>query len=521
MCSFLILLLLPPWPTLVLERSPMLSKRLVMERRLLSIAALSGKTIYLAHNGLDINKSITLRGSAGHINISSSDGTGNYIYIESKKNVTIENMTFAHSYTLKHSIIVNAGILTINNSIINSNKTYNSGGAIYNTGTLILNGDTLEKNTVSSNGGAIYNLFGTVSVNHSTISENDAHGNGGGIYSQGGAVTVSGSRILDNKAGDNAGGGIDIINGSLSMSDTHIEHNHSDQTSGGIGGGIAIEGSVAFITTSVITANTAGTKGGGIAVIKDTDNSSSSLVTLQDIIHTDNHNATYYIGKNGIGQNREAGNDDKDIAGEVTAVGTNLRISDDPSIENRGGPPTSYLPQKSPNYLGIADINGFCLDNGYGHGQVSEHADPNAKDVMFTCLSQTNEDVGTDFAGQTICQFQYLASPGVNTVTDRMANYYDPTSLQCYKNLKRLGPIGQAGFTNYCASQPQQYTGLFNDPEDRQTAYDWLCQPKDASQLPTGLSVADACALQYSTSDAIDRLANYNSIDGWECWVAI
>ncbi len=481
-------------------------------------ANLRGKTIYLVHSGLDINKAITLRGPTGRINISSGN-TGNYIGIEPTRNVTIDNMTFTNSYTLKHSILENAGNLTINNSRISGNKSYGVGGAIRNIGNLILNKDTLEKNTVGTVGGAIYNLFGIVSVNNSTISENEAHSNGGGIYSQGGVITVKGSRIANNKADDNAGGGIDIINGSLSMSETHIEQNHSDQTRGGIGGGIAIEGSVAFIATSVITANTAGAKGGGIAVIKDTDNNTSSLVTLQGVIHTDNNNATYYIGKNVIGQNREAGNDEKDIAGEVIPVGTNLRISDDTSVENRGSPPTSYPPQKSPNYLGIADINGFCLGKGYGSGQVSKHAGPDAKDVMFTCFNQSNQDRGPDFSGQAICQFQYEASPGVNTVTDRMANYYDPTSLQCYKNLKSLGSIGQTGFTNYCASRPQ-YTGLFDDPQDRTTAYDWLCQPKDASQLPTGLSVADACALQYNIPNAIDRLANFNSIDGWECWVA-
>ncbi len=295
------------------------------------------------------------------------------------------------------------------------------------------------------------------------------------------------------------------------MSGTRIESNHSDSMSGnvgaGIGGGIAIVGSVAFINTSVITDNTASMKGGGIAVTDDTDNNSSSLVKLQDIIQTDPPRAIH-IGQNSGG----------DIAGNVTATGTTLQILDDTSIDNLGDPPGSYLPQKFTNYyLGIANINGFCLNKGGSYGKISTKVDKSLTDIMFTCFDQSNDVTGPDISGQTICQSQYSASLGINTVIDRMANYYDPTSLQCYKNLKRLGPIGQGSFARYCSRQ-QQYTGLFDNSPYRQTAYDWLCQPKDASRLPNGLSVTNACNLQYDVKDAIDRLANYNSINGWECW---
>ena len=138
---------------------------------------------------------------------------------------------------------------------------------------------------------------------------------------------------------------------------------------------------------------------------------------------------------------------------------------------------------------------------------------------MFTCFGQSNKVVGTDFSGREICQSQYSASSGVDTIIDRMADYYDPTSLQCYKNLKLLGPIGETGFKSYCINQPQsQYAGLFDNSQYRDTAYDWLCQPKDTSKLPTGLSVTGACNMQYNVKDTIYRLANFNSVDGWECW---
>jgi hypothetical protein len=466
---------------------------------------LSGQTISLAQNGLDINKSITLRGPADGININSGS-TGKYIHIEPGRTVTIDNISFINSYPLKHAIIENDGNLTVNNSKMSGNKSYNRAGAIYNTGNLILNNDIFEGNKATTNGGAIRNIYGTVSINNSIIRGNEAQGNGGGIYSQGGVVTVSRSLISSNRADNNVGGGIEIVNGSLSMNDTHIESNHSDYPKGGFGGGIAIIGSVALITTSVITANTASAKGGGIVVARNAGSSSSSLVKLQDTIPTDKQSAVYYIRQN----TRD------DIAGELTPTGTSLQILDDKSIDNLGSPAPSNPVENSPNYLGVADINGFCLKKGDSYGKISTQVDRNATDIMFTCFNQSNKPVGPDFSGREICQSQNSATPR-NTVIDRMANYDDPTSLQCYQNLKRLGPIGKDGFAQYCASQPQ-YTGLFDNPQGRQTAYDWLCQPKDDKQLPTGLAVTDACNLQYNVNDAVDRLANYNSIDGWECW---
>jgi energy-coupling factor transporter ATP-binding protein EcfA2 len=460
-------------------------------------ASLTGKTIYLTSGVLDINKSITLHGPAGGINISTGK-TGNYISIEKNQTVTIENVTFINSYTQKYSIIMNKGNLTINHSKMIQNKSYGSGGAIFNTGNLTLNDDRIEDNEVSGNGGAIYNHFGVVSINHTTLSGNDTYGNGGGIYSRGGRITLGGgSSISNNRAEKKAGGGIDIVDGSLSMSDTHVDQNQS----GDIGGGIALVGSVALITTSVITANTASTRGGGIAVIKDTGNNFSSLLKLRGMSLTDNSSARYFIG-----QNRSK--DEKNIAGTLTTLGIELQISDDTSFDNSV--------EKISNFLGVADLYTFCLSQGYSYGDLSTE-ERNATEILFTCFKSRGESSGHDFSGRAICQFQYPDNAGGNTVIDRMASHSDPTNLECYKNLKLLGSIGQDGFAKYCASQ-SQYLGLFDNSKYRQTAYDWLCQPKDAKRLPTGVSVTDVCKLLYNRQDAIDRLVNFNSTYGWECW---
>ncbi|TMC17178.1 MAG: TIR domain-containing protein, partial [Chloroflexi bacterium] len=202
----------PPEPTIVTSKADSgpgtladVLQKASDEARITFDTGLTGQTICLTSNILgknvfEINKSITIQGPvASNINISSCT-TSNYIAIGQGANVTIEHMAFINSYTHKHSIIENAGNLTMNKSKMSGNKSYNDAGAIYNTGNLILEDDIFDGNKVSTDGGAIKNLYGTVSINKSIISGNEAQGNGGGIYSQGGVVTVSGSRVLNNRA---------------------------------------------------------------------------------------------------------------------------------------------------------------------------------------------------------------------------------------------------------------------------------------------------------------------------------
>lgn len=308
-----------------------------------------------------------------------------------------------------------------------------------------------------------------------------------------------------------------MVDGSLIMSDTQIRSNHSDQASSGIGGGIAIQDGLALITTSVITDNTASTKGGGIAIVNKSSTNSSSLLKLQDILITEKTGAAYYIGKNTGGSK-----DDENIAGNnitTNTPNTNFQTFTGINIDTIGNPPPSSAPENLPNYLGTANINDFCLSKGDSHGSISTNTDRNATDIFFTCFDQRDKPM-SDFPGQAICKSQYRVNPGV-AVIDRMANYFDPASLECYQNLQLLGSVRELGFQAYCISK-SQYIGLFDDPKERQTAYDWLCQSKDRSKLPIGLSVADACALQYPNyKKVVDRLANFNTINGWECWAPV
>lgn len=484
---------------------------------------LDGKTIQLSED-LNLNKKVTIQGlSDGAITISSGR-TGKGIVIGEQAEATFDHVTFAHSYTHRASLIANHGILTLNNCQLNDNQSYGlGGGAITNYNRLILNHTSLTRNQTSGNGGAIYDLFGIVTVNNSHITGNTAYNNGGGIYSQSGHIElieseVSGNhaRLLHSTIRNNYGGGIDVVNGSLNMFSSQV----FDNISAYYGGGIALQGSLATINNSKIYKNLAGTKGGGLIVTKDTDNNFSGLAVLSNIVVTEKPLAQYYIGQNTAGSDSH----EDEVAGHQTSVGDTIQIADDDQVDIAGNPPPNRgtAPEQMANYLGVAHINEFCQNEEYSYGKITGTAkDENGlDDIQISCFVMLNSELRThSFLGKVVCQRWFANTTDNATIVDRLTNYFDPSSLQCYKNLKRRGPLGnnEADFDAQCKKDLNN-EGLYHNPQERHTAYDWSCQPKDHSLLPLGLSVANACDTKYGVSNAIDRLVNYNSPAGWECW---
>ncbi|MDO4587287.1 MAG: choice-of-anchor Q domain-containing protein [Planctomycetia bacterium] len=116
--------------------------------------------------------------------------------------------------------VYNSGILTISNSVLDSNTaqglTGGSGGAIYNAsrGYLTINNSTLSNNFVKDTtttdgsflemGGAVCNV-GTTTIACSSFFLNQAS-NGGALYIDAGSLNISNSQIYGNKAFFNGGG---------------------------------------------------------------------------------------------------------------------------------------------------------------------------------------------------------------------------------------------------------------------------------------------------------------------------
>ncbi|GHO99316.1 hypothetical protein KSF_093640 [Reticulibacter mediterranei] len=484
---------------------------------------LSGQTIQLTED-LPLKKRVTVQGlQDGTISISSGR-TGKGIAIPgSKTEVTFNHIAFVHSYTHRASLITNHGILTLTDCQLNDNQSYGlGGGAIANYNRLILNRTLLTHNQTSGNGGAINDLFGIVTLNNSAITGNIAYNNGGGIYSQGGHIEMVESKVFDNQAQlprstitNNYGGGIDVVNGSLNMFSSQIFHN----TSAYYGGGIALQGSLATINDSIIHDNAAGVKGGGLIVTKDTDNNFSSLAVLSNIVVTEEPLAQYYIGQNTAGTDKHG----DEAAGQQKSVGDTIQIADDDRVATAGNPPPNRVtpPEQTANYLGVAHINEFCQQQKYSYGNIGRMAsidEEGLNDIQVSCFTLNNERMH-NFSGKEVCGTWFRNTNNNATIVDRLTNYFDPSSLQCYKNLKRLGPLGNnaADFDAQCKKDSIN-EGLYDNPLERHTAYDWSCQPKDHNLLPIGLSVANACDTRYRVTNAIDRLVNYNSPAGWECW---
>ncbi len=196
--------------------------------------------------------------------------------------------------------ICNRGTATIARSTIISNTAagYSSGGGggIYNSGTLTLADSVVSTNNANPDtrgsyggyGGGILNWqSGTLVVEGSTIAGNVADRDGGGIINVG-ALTIIASTISGNLAKANrptsgsgqvglGGGGIENSTGILTVENSTISNNRSNQYAGGL---VNDEGTLR-LTFSTVSNNSAGTIGGGLYI---TGSVTDTLVYLSNSI---------------------------------------------------------------------------------------------------------------------------------------------------------------------------------------------------------------------------------------------
>jgi hypothetical protein len=173
--------------------------------------------------------------------------------------------------------------LTVRNSTVVTNRTGLAGGGIYNSdgATLNLTNTTVSGNqafgqisdTVPSQGGGIAN-DGTLIVTSSSINDNFAgadgppvpSGTGGGISSTG-TLTITDSSINGNVVG--LGGGGIFVQGTATITNTTLTSNEVYGTGNdvifGDGGAIQIMSGTVTISNSIFSGNTAGQTAGAIA----------------------------------------------------------------------------------------------------------------------------------------------------------------------------------------------------------------------------------------------------------------
>jgi hypothetical protein len=451
-------------------------------------------------------------------NVALSGPSGQQIHIFPGVNVTFHQLTVKNSKPAKDSsvarggVIFNQGELTLRGCTISNNQSNYDGGALVNAqGNLVLDGTTFSNNLSAGYGGAIYNLQGSVAViNGSHIDSNRAYVWGGGLYSRYGQVTITNSFVDNNKAGRQDGsryygGGLSlldapsaVLNASTITGNTSVIDNNSTTTPQG-GGGVAVEMSAA-----------------------DQHPVPQALITNMPI--TNQSDQRHYIGKNSI---QQQGKDKANSTSQYQDV-LSSPIASFPApsaiylkamtTSNIGyPPPTDTTPEMlQNNYLGTLDIDDFCQTQGYSHGE------PTPSDISaITCVSPFESNTSysyKDFA-EKACNAQY---PGLDNLTARLSDYYDPSSWECFKDIEKIEIVKNQPFSLTAGDNLDRFcrdslhsTGLQKNVQ-RKTAFEWQCQNADGNLI--GISVTDACRYLTGDQNAFDRLASFSDPNGWECW---
>lgn len=252
----------------------------------------SGKRIVLVESG-----TLTMEGGyiVGGGNNSYDNGGGIYV-----NNGTVNisgGVIAANSGTKGGGICINGGFLTMSGGVISGNQT--KGGAStgnWNTGlgggvfaqdtTVTISGGYITNNRENAKceqngfgchgGGGIATRGGNIAMQGGFVTGNYSEEAGGGMYighanyGNSAAFTMTGGIVAGNVANQSEGGGIRVsgkTNGSIQASGSvYITNNVTNTTFDWGGGGIFVqaEGNL-NITNALITANTAGGYGGGVA----------------------------------------------------------------------------------------------------------------------------------------------------------------------------------------------------------------------------------------------------------------
>lgn len=269
------------------------------------------------------------------------------------------------------------------------------------------------------------------------------------------------------------------------------------------------------MSSSMVFDNTATGGGHDLAVGIGSDPQETNTMLLTDLILPpySNHPKSY------IGSNQDIVKDI--IEGSIMYQSSHLEIGSISGKESigRNPAPNQSPPEKTPNYAGNLDLGKYCQKTYTQNYQSSDATNP----FQLACIDTKGTKHPVD--PLQACQEQYLDK---NIATDRLVDYFDPASWQCYTNAISLGHANMADHVAaFCQSNNMN---IANNP--RTTAYDWKClhqggtighYPIHLDNFLVGLNVADLCKFVHKneiapTSTVMERLVNYNDPGGWECW---
>jgi hypothetical protein len=247
--------------------------------------AVDGDTIQISADTyneiLYIKKSVNLLGTSEgpypgiRTVIRSNNPNAPVIHIMLGKTVHLSKMEITGGYYSNGGGgILNAGILTTTDVIVDHNSAFGYGGGIQNTGKLTMVDSLVQYNSApgepngqgTAKGGGIYNYLGTVILEGTDVSDNTTDGNGGGIFTFG-DLTMTDGNISHNYARF-AGGGVMVLYTrdpkdripNVRMERVTIDNNVAT----GNAGGIYNIGGVIALTNVTLSGNWGYSRGGAI-----------------------------------------------------------------------------------------------------------------------------------------------------------------------------------------------------------------------------------------------------------------
>jgi predicted outer membrane repeat protein len=163
--------------------------------------------VFTIPTGLTVTlRNLTIQG--GFAGGTGEDGKGGGMYLSSKSDVTLTNVTFSgNESSLEGGALYNLGTLGIRKSTFSSNTAGTDGGGIANEsgGEVTLENDTFSAND-AGRGGAIYNADILTLINV-TFSGNHSLSGGGALYNDsGGSADLANSILANSTGGGNCSG---------------------------------------------------------------------------------------------------------------------------------------------------------------------------------------------------------------------------------------------------------------------------------------------------------------------------
>ncbi len=228
-----------------------------------NLAATDGGGVWVVASSATMNRVVFDSNLANIADVGTGGGG-----IGNRGQLSLVDITLVNNEAIDGAGILNEGELAIINSVIESNQAEENGGAVSNNyafrPSLTVSNTQLRGNSAGSNGGGIFSTGDLAIGQGSALVENVADQKGGGIYN--GATlpvtitdTLLQSNRVDNTSGENdhEGGGIftvSPINISRSRFEFNVAH-VSDDATAGRGAGLFADGTEVSVTQSVFWAN--------------------------------------------------------------------------------------------------------------------------------------------------------------------------------------------------------------------------------------------------------------------------